>query len=88
MASYWVVAEVSIEVIAVADVVLQLGEIDGVIRGIALVLAIVAFLIWAFVTTFWPIILTIVIFIIGLIAYYWWKRKAVDPTDYGPGGSH
>ena len=55
---------------------------DGVIRGIALVLGIIAFLIWAIVTEFWPIILTsIVIFAIGFITYNWWNKKAVDPPD-------
>ena len=51
------------------------------IEGIALFLAVVGFIIWAFVTEFWPIILTIVIFAIGFITYYWWNKKAVDPPD-------
>ena len=68
-------AEVSIEALRYADM-------DGVIRGIALVLGIIAFLIWAIVTEFWPIILTsIVIFAIWFITYNWWNKKAVDPPD-------
>ncbi len=62
MGSHWVVAEVSIE-------------------GIALFLAVVGFIIWAFVTEFWPIILTIVIFAIGFITYCRWNKKAVDSHD-------
>ena len=55
---------------------------ENFIDGIAMMLAIVAFLIWAIVTDFWPIILTIiVIFAIGFITYYWWNKKAVDPPD-------
>jgi len=90
LASHWVVAEVSIEALSYADM-------DGVIRGIALVLGIIAFIIYAIVTEFWPIILPIVIFAIGLIAYYWgwWpfgilrkNKKAVDPPDNGPGSLH
>ena len=59
---------------------------ENFIEGIAMMLAIVAFLIWAIVTEFWPIILPIVIFAIGFITYCWWNKKAVDPPDYGPGG--
>ena len=60
MASHWVVAEVSIE-------------------GIALFLAVVAFFIWAIVTEFWPIILTIVIFTIGFITYIYLRKKKAGP---------
>jgi len=62
------------------------------IEGIALFLAVVAFLIWAFVTEFvtpnWPIFLPILIFAIGFITYYRWSKKAADPPDYGSGGPH
>jgi len=49
------------------------------IEGIALFLAVVAFLIWAFVTEFWPIILTIVIFTIGFITYTYLRDKKAGP---------
>ena len=58
---------------------------------------VLAVLIWLFVIEFWPIILSIVILAIGLIAYYWgwWpfgirrkNKKAVDPPDNGPGSLH
>ena len=49
------------------------------IEGITLFLAVVAFLIWAIVTEFWPIILTIVIFTIGFITYIYLRNKKAGP---------
>ena len=49
------------------------------IEGITLFLAVVAFLIWAIVTEFWPIILTIVIFTIGFITYIYLRKKKAGP---------